>query len=119
MSYCEIVSNSTRRGKQTEKVSKVSVTGPKIESDRVTKGERGPGRRRGRQDKPSGTEIYGACVRGRGSLGSRSGVKRVKRDILTLGTENEGVHVSACKKYIYIYLCFYSSVYKTVLLLRM
>lgn len=68
MSYCEIVSNSTRKGKQTAKVSKVSVKGPKIESDRVTKGERGPGRRRGRQDKPSGTEIYGACVRGRGVI---------------------------------------------------
>lgn len=56
--------------------------------EQVIKGDKGPGRRRGRQDKPSGT-VYGACVRGRGSLGSRSGVKRVKRDILTLGTENK------------------------------
>lgn len=55
----------------------------------VIKGDKGPGRRRGRQDKPSGTEVYGERVRGRGSLGSRSGVKRVKRDILTLGTENK------------------------------
>lgn len=35
---------------------------------KVKKGDQCPGRRRGRQDKPSGTEIYGACVRGRGGI---------------------------------------------------
>lgn len=35
---------------------------------KVKKGDRCPGQRRGRQDKPSGTEIYGVYVRGRGGI---------------------------------------------------
>lgn len=44
-------------------------------------GDQCPGQRTGRQDKPSGTEIYGVRIQSRGTLESRSGVTRVERDI--------------------------------------
>lgn len=94
-------------GKWPEKVSMESMKRPKIESNR--------GKRRGRLDKPSCTEIYGARFRGRGGgvKGSRSGVKGVKRDILTIRNKKMKVFMCLNVKNILKYI-FHSYVFKTV-----
>lgn len=100
-----------------KQMERVGMTRPRTGGDRVKvrEGGRAPAERRGRQDKPSGTDIYGACVRGRGALRSRSGVeggKGVKRDKLTLGAKQRGkcglyvcaASVSVCRFYLLEFL---------------
>lgn len=103
-SYWEILSHLTREGKQVEKVSVESVKRPKIESDREWRREgkvheRGGGGAAGQTFRYWDLSVCpdGACVRGRGSLGSRSGVRGQRgKEGYTDIRNNKGSFICVC-----------------------
>lgn len=84
-------------------------TRPNKKSGRMTKPEKGPGKRKGRQDKPSGTEIYGACIRGRGVIRIQVRVQKGKEEY----TDIKNKHI---RSIIYFYVIFVSMQICTVCL---